>query len=138
MRHKAGYLAIAITLTLVTSSTSSLAGSDKVTGSAAASRAVDVRDVTVENNTVTGLLVNTSTQALRDVRLVIRNAWLWKDERNPGSNNPSYAEPYSFPGEVAIGASVPFSYRLKSAAHSRTDGKFMTSVEVVSYSLVKR
>ncbi len=138
MRHKAGYLVLTISLALAILPTTSRAGSDKVTSSVAASRAVDVRDVTVEGNTVNGLLVNTSARGLRDVRLVIRNAWLWKDERNPGSNNPSYAEPYSFPGEIAAGASVPFSYRLKSSAHSRTDGKFMTSVEVVSYSLVGR
>lgn len=138
MRHQAGYLVLTITLAFPTLPTTSWAGSNKATSSAAASRAVDIRDVAVEGKTITGLLVNTSAQALRDVHLVIRNAWLWKDERNPGNNNPSYAEPYSFPGEIAAGASVPFSYRLKSSAHSRTDGKFMTSVEVVSYSLVGR
>lgn len=104
----------------------------------AADRMVQVDDIRVEGNTVHGVIANKSPQTLRDVRLVIRHAWLWKDERNPGSDNPSRSEFYSFAGEIPGGRSAPFTYRLKDMPRARQDGKFETSAEVMSYTLVSQ
>lgn len=96
----------------------------------------EVRDVRVEDDTVHGTLVNKSSKSLRDVRLLIRHAWLWKTERSPGNSNPGRSEFYSFPGEIAAGASAPFTYHLERLDAPRGEGKFMTSAEIMSYTLV--
>jgi len=138
MKHLATRSILVIALVLGLSASVSLADTGKVAGGVVASQSVEVKDVRFDGDTVHGELVNKSSRALRDVHLVIRNAWLWKDERKPGANNPSRSEFYSLPGEIAAGARVPFSYRMKGVGPARNDGKFVTSVEVVSYSLVGR
>jgi len=103
---------------------------------AQADSTAQVTDLTVEGDTVHGVLVNKSSQTLRDVRMVIRRAWLWNDERKPGSDNPGSSEFFTFPGEVPPGGSTPFTHKLKAGKTTRSDGKFVTSAEVLSFTLV--
>jgi hypothetical protein len=96
-----------------------------------------VRDVTVEDGMVSGVVVNNSGYVLRDVDLVIRYGWMWKNEFKPGKNEPSRAVYYTVPGEIAPGGSVPFTYRLESPLPHRADGRFVTSVQVVGFTRFK-
>jgi hypothetical protein len=95
-----------------------------------------VRDVKVRDSTVSGVIVNKSPRVLRDVKLMIRHAWLWKNERHPGDDNPGRAEYYTVPGEVAAGGSLPFTYHLEQPLPERTDGHFVTSADVISFTEV--
>lgn len=100
-------------------------------------RAVVVRDVTVENGTVSGAVVNNSGRLLRDVKLQIRYDWLWNKEFTPGANSPSRAVYYSLPEEIPPGGSVPFTYRPELPLPHRTDGSFVTSVQVVGFTQIE-
>ncbi|MBI3785600.1 MAG: hypothetical protein HY270_19580 [Deltaproteobacteria bacterium] len=62
---------------------------------------------------------------------MIRHAWLWKNERHPGSDNPGRTDRYVVPGEVPAGGTLPFSYTIEPPLPNRSDGHFVTTVELV-------
>jgi hypothetical protein len=94
---------------------------------------VEVRDVRVQPDEVSGVLVNLSSNAVRNVQVRIVRSWLWKNERHPGEDedNPGRSAVYAVPGEIPPGGRLPFTYRPDSAAPRRSDGSFETSVSVV-------
>lgn len=136
MKKLATSLSLLLGLALGFAASTSHAGSGALVVSSQADSIVQVTNLKVEGETVQGLLVNKSSQTLRDVRVVVRNAWIWSDERNPGTENPGSSEFFTFPGEIPPGGSAPFTHRLKAARSTRSDGKFVTSAEVLSYVLV--
>jgi len=97
---------------------------------------IAVEDVSVSDGVVSGVLVNKSQLLLRDVRLLIRHSWLWRNERAPGHNNPGRTESYTVPGEIPAGGRLPFSYTVEPPLPNRDDGTFETSVEVISLTQV--
>ncbi len=135
MRQPAAHVFVAVTLAFGLSASVGLAETHKLI-TLPTDNTVAVQNLRVDGDTVHGTLSNKSSKSLRDVRLVIRHAWLWNNERKPGTDNPGRAEFYSFPGEISGGASAPFKYRLKQPPAPRGDGKFMTSAEVMSYTIV--
>jgi len=96
---------------------------------------VAVQDLRVGDGVVSGMVVNNSARVVRDVKLLIHNAWLWKDERHPGPVSPGNAEFYTVSGEIQPGGSLPFTYRLPPLPR-RTDGHFVTSANVVEFTQV--
>lgn len=94
---------------------------------------VDVADVTVRDGAVSGVLINRSSRVLRDVRLLIRHAWVWKDERQPGEDNPGFAAYYVVRDTILPGGRLRFTHTPSSPLPRRTDGHFETSVEVVGF-----
>jgi hypothetical protein len=93
--------------------------------------AVAVRDVTTEDGAVRGVLVNRSGKTLRDVQLLVRHEWLWRNEFRPGDSDPGRAEVHAVAGPIAPGSELPFTYT-EPPLPERTDGRFRTSVEVVA------
>ena len=98
-----------------------------------AAQVVVLTDLSVEHGAVSGILVNKSRRLVRDVRLLIRNARVWRNERYPGNNNPGRAEYYSVPEAILPGESLRFSHAPSSPLPERRDGHFDTSVEVVGF-----
>jgi hypothetical protein len=98
-----------------------------------ASQLVEVVDVRATGEVVSGRLVNRSTRTVRNVRIVVRNVWLWNDERHPGRDNPGRADFYTLADDVPSLGSVEFEYRLEPPLPQRSDGRFNTVVEVVSF-----
>ena len=96
---------------------------------------VDVRDVRVQPDGVSGVLVNLSSNVVRNIQVQIDRSWLWKDERHPGADedNPGRSVVYAVPGEIAPNGRLPFTYRLDATPPQRSDGSFETSVSVVSF-----
>lgn len=105
------------------------AGQPAIISSAAARREVMVKDVRSHDGIVSGVVVNSSAVPIRDVRLLIDQTFLWKDEWHPGTSNPGRATFYTVQGEIAPGGSRPFSYRGQPLPH-RTDGHFDVNVKV--------
>ena len=95
---------------------------------------VEVRDVRVQPDEISGVLVNLSTNPVRNVQVRIDRSWLWKNERHPGADkdNPGRSVVYAVPGEIPPGGRLSFTYRPDSALPQRGDGSFETSVSVVS------
>jgi hypothetical protein len=105
-----------------------------VLGGDESSRVVAIRNLAVKEGTVTGDLVNTSPRTLRDVQLLIRHTWLWKNEMHPGEDSASDAVYYTVEGDIPAGGTKPFTYRPASPLPSRPDGSYETSVSVAGYS----
>ncbi len=94
---------------------------------------VDVRDVRTQPDQVSGVLVNLSSKAVRNVQIRIDQSWLWKNERHPGEDkdNPGRSGFYTVPGEMPPGGRLLFTYRPATPLPQRSDGRFETSVSVV-------
>lgn len=95
-----------------------------------------VRDVRVEGDTVYATLVNRAPRRLADVRLLIRHSWLWKNERNPGPDNPGRTDTYTLPEEIPAGGSYSLVYKIVPPLPRRNDGRFITTVEVIGFTEV--
>jgi len=95
---------------------------------------VDVRDVRAQRDEVSGVLENLSTKLVRNVQVRIDRSWLWNNERHPGEDqdNPGRSVVYTVPGEIPPGGRLLFTYRPDTPLPHRSDGRFETSVSVVS------
>ena len=103
----------------------------------AAARVVAVADLSVRDGIVSGSLVNKSTRVVREVRLLIRYAWVWKDERHPGEDSPGTAEYDTVSTPIPPGSQLRFTHAPSPPLPQRTDGHFETSVEVVGFEQVE-
>jgi hypothetical protein len=98
-----------------------------------ASNVVSIRNVTVKDGAVSGEIVNKSSRTIRDVQLLIRYTWLWNNEMRPGQDELSDAVYHTVEGEIAPGASKPFTYRPASPMPARPDGHFEVSASVAGF-----
>lgn len=98
-----------------------------------ASAVVIIADLRVLNGRVSGLLVNKSPELIRDVRLLVRHAWLWNDERHPGTDDPGRAVYFTVPKDIGPGHAEHFMYAPEPPLPRRSDGRFETTVQVVGY-----
>ena len=97
-----------------------------------ASSSIALRDVQArDDGVVTGVLVNRSTRLVRDVRLLVRHTWLWKNELHPGEESPGRVAYHLVPVDVPPAGSVEFRYHPDPPLPERSDGRFETTVEVV-------
>ena len=111
-----------------------IAAEDTVVPHEQLQKTVDVRDVHANPDQVSGVLVNLSSKSVRSIRVRIDQAWLWKNERHPGEDkdNPGRSDVYTVPGEIPPGGRLPFTYRPDTPLPQRSDGRFESSVSVVS------
>lgn len=113
-----------------------LAAADIVGSAEQATQSVAVRNVTSQHGVVSGEIVNYSPRTLRDVELLVRHVWHWKNEFRPGNDNPGTASYYTVVEEIPPGGSVPFTYRQLSPVATRADGQLETIVSVAGFTEV--
>lgn len=94
---------------------------------------VSITDLRTSDALVQGTLVNSSDTQVNDIHLLVNHSFLWKNERNPGRNNPSRTEYYRVVKPIPPAGAMQFEYRPDPPLPKRTDGSFMTTVEVVSF-----
>lgn len=123
-------------LTLLICIESTLASADTFLTAPEASQIVAVRDVTVHDDVVSGEVVNMSPRPIRDVQLLIRQIWHWKNEFRPGNNDPGIAEYYTAREIILPGKNVPFTYKLTSLMPSQSDGQFESVVTVAGFTQI--
>jgi hypothetical protein len=98
-----------------------------------AAQVVLVTDLSVQDGIMSASLVNKSPRLVRGVRLLIRHAWVWKDERHPGADSPGTAEYYIVHNTILPGQSLRITQTPSPPLPQRSDGHFETSVEVVGF-----
>jgi hypothetical protein len=103
---------------------------------ARASDPISLQDLTLEGNVISGEVVNHANHTVRNVTLLIRHAFAWKNEFRPGKDDPSRAEYYTVQGEIPAGGSTHFSMHLKEPLPIRKDGTFVTRGEIAGYTEV--
>ncbi len=134
IKHCISYtLAISIIIGFLSSKEFALAQAESVLTAPEAFQVVTLQNVKVQGNVVSGEIINRSAQPLRDVQLLIRGLWQWKDEFRPGENPPGFAEYYTINKPLAPGGSMRFTYRLASQLPSRPDGDFETVVSLAGF-----
>src|SRR5262245_3913102 len=102
-----------------------------------AGRVVSLRNVmSTEAGEVSGEVVNNSNQTLRDVRLQILYSWRWKNEYQPGKDDPGKAIYHVLEEEIPPGQTVGFNYQPSPPFASREDGQFDIGVKVVGFAQV--
>jgi hypothetical protein len=103
-----------------------------------AAEIVLLRNVTVKDGEVTGEVVNNSKQTLRDVQLQITYSWRWKNEFQPGTDDPGRAVYHAIEREIPPGQTARFEYKPQPPLPSRSDGYFETTVKVIGFAQVYR
>jgi hypothetical protein len=98
-----------------------------------ASQEVITTDVRAHDGVISGMVVNKSGNTLRDVKLMIDHAWLWTNERRPGTDDPSRTDFYTMPQAIPPHGAVAFEYRTSPPLSDRTDGRFDTVVKVAGF-----
>ena len=101
-----------------------------------ASKMVAVRNTAVQDNVVSGELLNRSSHRVRDVELLIRQISHWNNEFQPGANPPGAAVYHIVTAEIPSGATERFTYKLSPL--SRSDGYFETVVTVAGFTEIKQ
>lgn len=92
---------------------------------------VELRDVKADAAGVSGRLVNLTERTLSDLKLSVRDTFLWTNEMPPGSDDPSHAATFMLVQEVPPRGSARFTVRRARALPARSDGQFRTEVEVM-------
>ena len=100
-----------------------------------AAQTVVINDLTVRDGSVSGIVVNKSSATVRGVELLLRQTWLWNNERHPGTDSPGRTLPFTLAGDVAPNASAPFAFQTPPLAQ-RSDGRFVTTMDVTGFTEV--
>jgi hypothetical protein len=106
-----------------------------VVPSSDASRAIVIQNLTARDGTVSGTVVNNSSKTIRDVELLVRQEWLWDDEFHPGTESPGRTLAVTLGRDIGPHASASFVLETPPVA-PRSDGRFVTKVDVTRYSEV--
>ena len=99
-------------------------------------RALALENLDVQNDRVAGVIVNTSSQRVRDVKLRIVFSWLWADEHRQGTDDPSFAVIEVVHDEIQPQGNLTFGYSYPSAMTARTDGRFLVEVRIIGFSTI--
>ena len=130
---KLGYLAMIAALGVAGSAREGQSAAAMLATAEQAAEVVTIRNLTVKDGQVSGELVNNSSNTLRDVEVLIRHSWLWKNEFRPPRDDMGVAVYYTVAGEVAPRDSKAFSYQPSPPLPSRTDGSYETAVSIAGY-----
>jgi hypothetical protein len=95
-----------------------------------------LENVTAQDGVVSGEIRNNSANVVRDVQLLIRYVWLWKNEFHPGKDDPSRSDFYNVSGEIPPRGTTRFQYTPSSPLPKRADGHFMIGVSVAGFTQV--
>jgi len=100
-----------------------------VTGQGLA-QSIVVQDVRVEGSDILADVTNRMPETVSDIRLLVGETFLWRDERHPREDDPSTATTVTVPGPIAPNARVTVRVPFRPRP-PRPDGRFVTRVEVV-------
>ena len=109
-----------------------------LTSDAQVDRSVEVRNVAVSGDTVSGVVANRSSLELREIQLLITDAFVWKDDLHPGSVSPGSSFYFTVPSPVPPGDAIPFSTTLHRPYVDPDLGTFHTTVQPIGFTEVER
>lgn len=93
---------------------------------------VGISDLEVGATSMSGNVNNKSSATLKEVHLVLRQEFRWKNEKNPGAESPGRALPFKIETRIAPNSSAPFKFHFDPLP-ARTDGTFTSSLEVTGF-----
>jgi hypothetical protein len=90
-----------------------------------------IADVRSTDGVVTGEILNKTDDQLENVRLLVSDEFLWRNERHPGTDNPGNAYSVMVSGPIAPHGSAPFRFERPAPLPERSDGRFATDVSAI-------
>ena len=98
------------------------------------SHAVELQDVSAQpNGSISGKLANRTSYVIRDVKLMIDYAWIWRNDFKPGADSPGRTMYTTVQGDIAPHAESNFSFEPSPPLSSAGDGHFKPEVRIVGY-----
>lgn len=97
---------------------------------------VSIENVQSTGDEVRARVVNETDDQLENVRLLVTDDFLWRNERNPGAESPSDAHAVVVPGPIPPHGSTTVTFRRPEPLPDRRDGEFKT--EVLATELTRR
>jgi len=101
-----------------------------------ATRTVEVRNVNVSENVITGEVVNRSPHLLQNVELLLQFHWLWKNERHPQDNSLGRSVFLMLDRNIRPGESAAFTFKPDPPLPARSDGHYMAEVSLAGFAVV--
>jgi len=92
---------------------------------------VSIEGVQSTDGEVRGRIVNETDDQLENVRLLVTDQFLWRNERHPGPESPSDASAVVVPGPIPPHGSVTFQFKRPAPLPDRRDGTFVTEITPV-------
>lgn len=111
-------------------------GAEGIVGQPDVGTVLEIRDLASSGSRVRATLVNHSGNRIKDIQLAVRHAFLWNDERNPGSDNPGRTEFFLVLGEIEPHGRLAVEYQPDPPLPQRADGTFRTSIEIAGFTEV--
>jgi hypothetical protein len=106
-----------------------------VVSSSEAARTIVINDLTVRDGSVSGTFVNKSSATVHGVEVLLRQTWLWNNERHPGTDSPGRTLPFTLTADLGPNASAPFTFQTPPLPE-RSDGRFVTTMDVTGFTEV--
>ena len=126
-------LAVAALLLPVASFAPQAAGQELITTRGLA-RSVDLDNVTARpEGAITGTIVNRTGLTVRNVKLMINYAWMWRNDFRPGPDSPGRTFYITAPADIPPHSQGSFIYQPSPPLESRTDGHYVPSVHIVGF-----
>ena len=101
-----------------------------------ASEVIAIRNLVIKDGAVSCDLVNKSDRAIRDVQLLIRHVWHWKNEFRPSDDSPGEAVFQTVEMEILPEKTMPFTYNPSTPLPDLPGGYFETKVSVAGFTEV--
>jgi len=133
MKTSAMSLAAIAMLLLLPGLTNFAAGQELITTHQLA-RSVDLTNVAAgPNRAISGTILNRTGLTVRDIKLMVNYAWLWRNDFRPGEYSPGRTVYISAPADIPAHGQGSFSYQPLPPLPLRSDGHFVPSVHVVGF-----
>jgi hypothetical protein len=101
------------------------------------SRAVELYNVSTQpNGVISGKLANRTGYVIRDVKLMIDYAWIWRNDFKPGADNPGRTLYTTVRGDIGPHGENNFTFEPSPPLSSSDDGHFDPVVKVVGYTQI--
>jgi len=98
---------------------------------------VTVADMSRREDKIIGTLVNRGGDEVRDIRLLIDVAFLWKNELHPGEDSPGRSAVLTVAGPIAPHGRLAFEFTPTPPLAERSDGRYADpKVRVMGYNFV--
>ena len=109
---------------------------ERIASNEVAANVVEIRNVVVNKDAISGEIVNKSPYPLRNVELLLQYHWLWANETKPGAISPGRSVYVPVNQEIRPGERATFSYTPDPPLPLRADGRYMPEISLAGFSQV--
>ena len=109
---------------------------ERIASNEVAANVVEIRNVVLNKDAISGEIVNKSPYPLRNVELLLQYHWLWTNETKPGAISPGRSVYVPVNQEIRPSERATFSYTPDPPLPLRADGRYMPEISLAGFSQV--